>query len=1411
MKRSFTRFFALSLCFSILFNSLCFGVSAYDTNEAVSDVDYTYVGSIVEIYTAEGLKWFSDEVSAGETFADHTIYLMDDIIFVDDTNNFFPIGDDNNRFAGTFDGLGNTISGINISNSSVYSGLFGYVSSTGIVRNVGLTSTVLSSSANVSFIGGIAGNNDGQIINCFVSDISVDSGFYVGGIVGYNNGTITNSFSLNVADNSSSFKFYGTLVGYNAGSLVSCFCPIGEDIKSIGDGVYYGVEISLIDDDLATFVADLNEWVNNTGDSTYYLWSSADGSVALGARYEVSIYCNSIFTICFRDNNGVSEYAINYSEYTTDYTPYYGNINIYGGETAVIAGPKILVYSGTHYITINYLETDRSTSDDCAFDIQSGEVILNVVGACSFKSANEYAGINVGEYATLTIVGSGSLTAVGQSSAAGIGSNYYSPCGEIIISLDEGGSVSATGSTGATGIGAGAYCTSEDVKITINSGTVTSVGGTNAAGIGGSSQYTGHVYITINGGDVTAYGGKYSAAIGGGNSNSESADITINGGNVVAVGASNGVGIGSGGSGQDPNLFISSAADVMAISTNTDRSAIEANISSSTTAYILMINYVDADGNVYVKGSTEVYYENGELYSDDLPLSPTEYYSSIAMTVPNAEDYTVYLSDTQQAHGSNDEDFTVSSTGLTAYNASKLLYVVDNFDLTDNFTAAVKNGTPSTTFITDEQYSGKVSWTNDDGSPVGEKFLGGETYKAIVVLEAATDYTFIDVPENSFYYTGSDLATNDEGVSSIMSVIVEFTTEAPVLTGIEITQNPDKTDYTYPDKFDPTGMEVTATYDDGTTADVTDEVSYPDTPLDAGTESVPVTLDGKTADVPVTVTPFDLENADVTDFEPMTYDGTEQTPEATVTVGGVEIPGTWSDVTNVGDETAFTPDEPSNFTGTLEKDPLMAKADYPAIEFADTVLAYTGEDQTLKATLPVGADGISPTAVYAGDDGIYVKNIGDTATITATFSTESDNYNTPEPMTATISVASRVIDIVVDDVTITLNDAIPEFTYTIENDGLADGHSISYIEFTCEVADSSDAGTYEISASNVTIIDANGDDVTADYGINYRSATLTVEKMAVELTLSEDSFDYDGETHKPDVTADPDIDFDVIIKDEDGNIVDEPTEIGTYYVYADIDDDANYEQDDVPSFEIVAADTGSGDGDNSGGGTTGGGTVVVPDSSTDDDADDNTDDSDDDDTSKPSDSYSDVTDDDWFSDGVDFVGSLGLMNGTGNGEFSPYLTTTRGMIATILHRMDGAGLVDFDITFLDLVEDAYYVEGIRWAQLTGVVLGYSDTAYGPDDYITREQMAAMLWRFTSYMGYDESLANTTTITSFADYADVTAYAFPALEWAVANGIMQGKSDNMLDPTGLASRAEVAVMLMRYYEHIGETIDWNTLL
>lgn len=171
--------------------------------------------------------------------------------------------------------------------------------------------------------------------------------------------------------------------------------------------------------------------------------------------------------------------------------------------------------------------------------------------------------------------------------------------------------------------------------------------------------------------------------------------------------------------------------------------------------------------------------------------------------------------------------------------------------------------------------------------------------------------------------------------------------------------------------------------------------------------------------------------------------------------------------------------------------------------------------------------------------------------------------------------------------------------------------------------------------------------------------------------------------------------------------------------------------------------------------------------------------------------FSDLDPSMWYHDGLHFALESKIMNGTGDGLFSPDAAASRAMIVTILWRMENEPKASAKLTFSDVRAGMWYTEAIRWATSNGIVSGYSADTFDPDGSITREQLAVILWRYAG-SARDENLP----LLNYTDAGSISSWAFEAVQWMTVNGILNGVGDGSLNPQGSASRAQAATLLMR---------------
>jgi hypothetical protein len=178
--------------------------------------------------------------------------------------------------------------------------------------------------------------------------------------------------------------------------------------------------------------------------------------------------------------------------------------------------------------------------------------------------------------------------------------------------------------------------------------------------------------------------------------------------------------------------------------------------------------------------------------------------------------------------------------------------------------------------------------------------------------------------------------------------------------------------------------------------------------------------------------------------------------------------------------------------------------------------------------------------------------------------------------------------------------------------------------------------------------------------------------------------------------------------------------------------------------------------------------------------------------------FADVSESDWFYDAVRFVHENGLMVGTGDTAFSPQVNTTRGMIVTILYRLEGLPKTSAANPFDDVAADKWYTDAVVWAAEQGIVNGYGNGKFGPEDAITREQMAVILMNYAKVKGYDVSMS--AKLSKYTDAGSISSWAKDAMSWASAIGLIQGDGVKLM-PSGNAIRCQAAAILQRFIENV----------
>ena len=191
-----------------------------------------------------------------------------------------------------------------------------------------------------------------------------------------------------------------------------------------------------------------------------------------------------------------------------------------------------------------------------------------------------------------------------------------------------------------------------------------------------------------------------------------------------------------------------------------------------------------------------------------------------------------------------------------------------------------------------------------------------------------------------------------------------------------------------------------------------------------------------------------------------------------------------------------------------------------------------------------------------------------------------------------------------------------------------------------------------------------------------------------------------------------------------------------------------------------------------------------------------------DDWENPWGEFEDLDPDQWYWEAVEYCLENGLMEGMDNGLFFPNAKTTRAQLVTILWRLEGSPAADKSgLTFEDVKDYSWYADAVAWAADTGIVKGFSDTAFGPNKHITREQLVTILYRYAGEKDYDTTIHLLPSILIYKDAEDISDWALQAMQWAVSHQIISGTGDGNLSPGDKATRAQIAVMIVRYLSKV----------
>lgn len=270
---------------------------------------------------------------------------------------------------------------------------------------------------------------------------------------------------------------------------------------------------------------------------------------------------------------------------------------------------------------------------------------------------------------------------------------------------------------------------------------------------------------------------------------------------------------------------------------------------------------------------------------------------------------------------------------------------------------------------------------------------------------------------------------------------------------------------------------------------------------------------------------------------------------------------------------------------------------------------------------------------------------------------------------------------------------------------------------------------------------------------------------------------------------------------------DDDTEIkldSSQVVYVEDDGTTSGDKTSAPfTVEILRVDGSGGNGSGSSGGGGGGGTIMRPQTGgTNEENKENEEDKENEENAGGETAgewvnpFFDVKESDWFYAAVRYANENGLFGGVSETEFAPNMHVTRGMTVTVLYRAEGEPEAGSS-AFADVEASAYYADAAAWAEANGIVKGYTETEFGPNDDITREQMAAIMHRYAEYKGVTGIADGDLSV--FSDAGSISDWAEADMRWAVGAGIINGRSET-IDPLGSATRAETAAILQRFLEN-----------
>ena len=966
-----------------------------------------------------------------------------------------------------------------------------------------------------------------------------------------------------------------------------------------------------------------------------------------------------------------------------------------------------------------------------------GAASLILADGCELTSANE---IIVNEGSSRTIYGqeegTGALSVRGSRQYAAIGGEPGENCGSITI---HGGNITADAGTTGSGAGIGGGKGGNGGEITIYGGTVRANGSYfGGAGIGGGRGSGGDT-ITITRGMVTANGGRSGVGIGGGSGGI----INIDGGTVTATGGSlGGAGIGYGGT-------ITITGGTVRANGGSNYGLISAGIDGSTFS-------TGEDGNAII-------YANSINAGGD----------------PSQWSGIIFQGSSGQVYGDQTlaEDFTVEKNRTLTIADRAGLTVPKEITLTNKGTMPVTGSGILTNHGTLDNREGLVTIAGED-SVVSD----GQIIKGPQSTPAAGEGYAIDYEEETITIkSGYEAFTAQSGGTEIPSGDISGSLGQTfyIRKAEYITQNSsDWADLPIPARRQaPAAPQVTDRTDTAITISAEDGAEYrlgetgawqmgTDGSLTFGSLTAGQTYTIYARYAAVTTGSSAAFVSEETSIQAATKSAPGQAPNVTgitVTDTTITLPydAAWEYST---DGQAW--DSTHKFTGLTPATQytyyVRAKeTEYTAASQSVTITVYTAyaapaagtgytihfdtETLTIDSGLEVNtAEDFTGTEIASGVS--LAGCIGQTIYIRHA----ADEGGAPASATVSVPIPARPAAPSVTGGILKINGADTTMEYSTDQ-------GAAWTAFTAETVSSINAGTYWVRYAAVAGTSFASERV--ELTVTRRSSGTSVTTYSVIVADTEHgavtvSHKQASRNTPITITVSPDEGYELeslTVTDGDGDEVDLTRESATEYTFG------------MPRSRVTVEASFAG---------------IAPEPLP----------------------FGDVDDGDWFADAVRFVYENGMMNGVSETGFAPHATTSRSMIVTILYRLEGEPVVDDAMDFVDVAGDAWYTDAVRWAAGEGIVGGYGDGLFGPDDPVTREQLAAILYRYAVYKGYNVSVGEDTNILSYDDFADLSEYAIPAMQWACGAGIVNGTSESTLTPQGEATRAQVAAMLMRFCEN-----------